>query len=33
MGKTTFAPLTGRDAKVYVQLEDRFADVKDIKEK
>lgn len=33
MGKVERSPLVGRDAKVYVELEDRFADVKDIKEK
>ena len=33
MGKVTRSPLVGRDAKVYTELEDAFADVKDIKEK
>ncbi len=32
MGKTTISPLTGRNAKIYVDLENRFADVKEIKE-
>lgn len=33
MGKVTRSPLTGRNAKVYMELEDAFADVKEIKEK
>ena len=33
MGKTTESPLVGRDAKIYVELEDAFMDVKEIKEK
>ncbi len=33
MGKTTESPLVGRDAKIYVGLEDAFADVEDVKEK
>lgn len=32
MGKVDRSPLIGRDAKMYVELEDAFADVKDIKE-
>lgn len=32
MGKMERSPLTGRDAKVYMELEDAFADVRDIKE-
>ena len=32
MGKTESSPLVGRDAKVYVELENRFADVVDLKE-
>lgn len=32
MGKIERSPLIGRDAKVYVGIEDAFADVKDIKE-
>ena len=31
MGKTESSPLTGRDAKVYVELENAFMDVKEIK--
>jgi len=33
MGKVERSPLIGRDAKIYMGLEDAFADVKDIKEK
>jgi len=33
MGKTTRTVLVGRDAKIYMEIEDAFADVKDIKEK
>ena len=32
MGKIGRSPLTGRDAKIYMELEDAFADVKEIKE-
>ena len=32
MGKTERTPLVGRNAKIYMELEDAFADVKDIKE-
>jgi len=32
MGKMERNPLSGRDAKVYMELEDAFADVKEIKE-
>ena len=32
-GKVTRSPLTGRNAKIYMELEDAFADVKEIKEK
>ena len=32
MGKTESSPLAGRDAKVYMELEDCFADVVDLKE-
>ena len=31
-GQKVRSPLMGRDAKVYTELEDRFADVKDLKE-
>ena len=31
-GRETRGSLVGRDAKVYVELEDAFADVRDIKE-
>ncbi len=30
MGKTEESPLVGRDAKIYVELEDAFMDVKDV---
>lgn len=33
MGKIEKSPLVGRNAKIYMELEDAFADVKDIKEK
>ncbi len=32
MGKIEESPLIGRNAKIYIELEDAFADVKDIKE-
>ena len=31
-GRVTESPLTGRDAKVYMEIEDAFADVSEIKE-
>ena len=33
MGKTEESPLIGRDAKVYVEIEDAFMDVKEIRKK
>ncbi len=33
MGKTQSSPLVGRDAKVYMELEDAFMDVKEVEKK